>query len=671
MKLTMKWANGLGFSLGLVAAAVIALCGAGTVNGQTSLRLPDAPEISLLTTNHAFLLRDPLQPARLARVPFEMLGLRLNAKAFGAMGNGTNDDTVALQSALDAGAARNQTVYIPPGTYKTSNSLTVNCDLDASTALLETAYTGGPAIVIGVETVPPGSAYTVTWNKSIKLPNISLSVTNDTINSIGVDLRGLRGSTIYFGNIFSFTTGINCTVTNAYCAWNELHLQNISYAKIGINIKPTAQGWFNVNMVSGGEITTTAAANATGYIGLNIDYLGSLGVNGNHFENLTIEGNGWQYFANVRANYNRFDIAALETSNAAENIVLRFFGSNTTANVIELKSAWPANKFVFLEEQGAFDNKISNIGDVYNCGSVPVGGLMFTQANYSGISFPLTNAPGTNIIGTGDFSVRLKFKVASMTIPTKTLFSLTKEAVAQSSNSFSISSASPGKLMLICWENTALTSYTADILNTFMTDFLGRVVDFVFTRSGTVHHIYINGIDTSFFHSSTTGGVADGVARNVANSIESTYATIGSGADWWWSSHYDDAVYIAQVFTNALTATQVATLKGGGSVSGLILDADLAAANPALSTIVRDRSTNRYTGTIGFNSGTTQINPALQFNAENIAAKTVSCSPTISYGTAAPVSTPVKIGDTYINTTLGKIYVSKGTASSADWIITN
>jgi hypothetical protein len=40
-------------------------------------------------------------------------------------------------------------------------------------------------------------------------------------------------------------------------------------------------------------------------------------------------------------------------------------------------------------------------------------------------------------------------------------------------------------------------------------------------------------------------------------------------------------------------------------------------------------------------------------------------------GTVAPTSTPQKIGDTYINTALTKVYISCGTSSSADWIILN
>jgi len=59
----------------------------------------------------------------------------------------------------------------------------------------------------------------------------------------------------------------------------------------------------------------------------------------------------------------------------------------------------------------------------------------------------------------------------------------------------------------------------------------------------------------------------------------------------------------------------------------------------------------------------------------NVGAETIdeisdSC-PIISSGSGAPATTPTKIGDLYVDTSGSKLYFSKGTASSADWIITN
>ncbi|HEY8472677.1 MAG TPA: NosD domain-containing protein [Natronosporangium sp.] len=61
--------------------------------------------------------------------------LVFNVKDYGAVGDGTGDDTAALQAALDAG--RGQTVFLPPGVYPISTMLTVY----SGTTVLSTATT--------------------------------------------------------------------------------------------------------------------------------------------------------------------------------------------------------------------------------------------------------------------------------------------------------------------------------------------------------------------------------------------------------------------------------------------------------------------------------------------------------------------------------------------------
>jgi len=46
-------------------------------------------------------------------------------------------------------------------------------------------------------------------------------------------------------------------------------------------------------------------------------------------------------------------------------------------------------------------------------------------------------------------------------------------------------------------------------------------------------------------------------------------------------------------------------------------------------------------------------------------------SPVITSGTAAPATTPGKVGDIFVDTTGKKMYIATGNASSADWTITN
>lgn len=54
----------------------------------------------------------------------------VSVKDFGATGDGTTDDTAAIQAAIDSiepgGSARRGTVYFPPGNYRTTQMLTIN-----------------------------------------------------------------------------------------------------------------------------------------------------------------------------------------------------------------------------------------------------------------------------------------------------------------------------------------------------------------------------------------------------------------------------------------------------------------------------------------------------------------------------------------------------------------
>ncbi|HBP65503.1 MAG TPA: hypothetical protein DD730_14895 [Desulfosporosinus sp.] len=45
--------------------------------------------------------------------------------------------------------------------------------------------------------------------------------------------------------------------------------------------------------------------------------------------------------------------------------------------------------------------------------------------------------------------------------------------------------------------------------------------------------------------------------------------------------------------------------------------------------------------------------------------------PNISSGAVAPATTPAKIGDIYLDTVAGKVYISTNTSSSAGWKILN
>lgn len=62
----------------------------------------------------------------LTKVTFSMIdGASINVRDYGAVGNGTTDDTAAIQSAITAASTSHQMVYLPVGKYKITATLTV------------------------------------------------------------------------------------------------------------------------------------------------------------------------------------------------------------------------------------------------------------------------------------------------------------------------------------------------------------------------------------------------------------------------------------------------------------------------------------------------------------------------------------------------------------------
>jgi polygalacturonase len=62
----------------------------------------------------------------LTKVSYSMItGAPVNVKDYGAVGDGTTDDTTAMQAAITAVATTGQGLYVPAGTYKITSALTL------------------------------------------------------------------------------------------------------------------------------------------------------------------------------------------------------------------------------------------------------------------------------------------------------------------------------------------------------------------------------------------------------------------------------------------------------------------------------------------------------------------------------------------------------------------
>jgi hypothetical protein len=99
---------------------------------------------------------------------------------------------------------------------------------------------------------------------------------------------------------------------------------------------------------------------------------------------------------------------------------------------------------------------------------------------------------------------------------------------------------------------------------------------------------------------------------------------------------------------------------GTNSANAYRLNVNGNAAISSLSTV----------GTAPSTTGTTNI-AIVDANGMLSFGQTTTATPTISTGTAAPTTTPAKVGDIYVDTTNKKLYFAAGISSSSDWIIAN
>jgi hypothetical protein len=86
----------------------------------------------------------------------------ISAKSYGTVGNGVADDTAALQAAINAAIAQQQTLYIPGGRYLISAPLTINRGVRITGAYVEPAQ----ALFTAPVTPPTGAGTWITLDGS-------------------------------------------------------------------------------------------------------------------------------------------------------------------------------------------------------------------------------------------------------------------------------------------------------------------------------------------------------------------------------------------------------------------------------------------------------------------------------------------------------------------------
>lgn len=161
----------------------------------------------------------------------------LNVKSFGAVGNGSTNDTAAIQAALAAVSTNGSVVYFPPGSYKITSTLTVSI---SGTTLVGDGWSS--QIIYDGSTVTP--AINATGNIKLFMRDLRLSQSNASHLGTCLDLSQVNSGVferllIDGGGASGVAPLIGITMNAATCHYNSIRSSRVNYggaSSIGINL---------------------------------------------------------------------------------------------------------------------------------------------------------------------------------------------------------------------------------------------------------------------------------------------------------------------------------------------------------------------------------------------------------------------------------------------------
>lgn len=246
----------------------------------------------------------------------------LNVIEFGAVGDGVNDDTTAIQAAITA-CPQNGMVYLPPGTYHTTAALTISTDF-------VTLCGSGMAVI---SLVGSGNVLTVTGNDCL-IENLYL--TSDHANA---------------GHGLSVSGGYDLRLKRVYIAGVQYHAL---YLLNSWNVLATDCLFASDNSDSGyAGIYLDSQSNAVTFLRCRCQHGNNIGADvvhgaGVNFDGCTIEGSSTgigirtddAHSVNIRGCYFEAQLVGIQVGNANKTLVCNISGCYwyvTVANGIGVK----------------------------------------------------------------------------------------------------------------------------------------------------------------------------------------------------------------------------------------------------------------------------------------------------------------------------------------------
>ena len=263
------------------------------------------------------------------------------------VGDGKADDSVALQSALDAASSSGARAFAN-GTFRTSRTLCITGNADLSDATIK-YYGSGTAVEVG-------TSGTYSLRKMVRLPRVtavskSRSGWGEVSGSIGVLVQNSCNLDLTVPHIQSFETGLVIAgygKGTAYCNINLGHLDN---NKRNLFLTADDDGWANQNNFYGGRLSHNSGEGTT-VPGTRHILIGATNhkVNNNSFWGTSVESvdsveyhldcAGYDnYFMNCRWENTGCGARVIWREGTVGNVISYGYGSHVIVETSEAKSA--------------------------------------------------------------------------------------------------------------------------------------------------------------------------------------------------------------------------------------------------------------------------------------------------------------------------------------------
>ncbi len=306
--------DGLAYKFVVKTSADVTIGSYDNLEGLSSITLP--VDSSDVTYNPPFTASVPTTAE-------DKLAQYVSVKDFGAVGDGTTDDTSAIQDAIDAAVASKQSLYIPAGTYKLTASLTISDEIvvygDGNQQSILKLYTSSSSTFAIVCDLPDNSSVV-----GLNIGNIGITGDGGAADGGGIYLAttatnsAISQSSIHDVYIKNVTTGVSLNGVVYMCDFSRITVTGV--ASYGWKSVPIS-GQIIYNEFNNLEVTGVASSAYAYY----------MDAPSCHFNNLTADG--CADFSGAYVCVDGYAVEGISAATAASTYAIKFNQVMSVRNV--------------------------------------------------------------------------------------------------------------------------------------------------------------------------------------------------------------------------------------------------------------------------------------------------------------------------------------------------